>query len=173
MQSQVSVYFYRKEESDVTNQVFGRPKERVQAYRALLLFVDAIDRVYGFGLVTTKYTIMVVSVLCAYGAIRLGGIVSLTLGACGFSLTMNLMAFLNGWAEFYLGSTQALDTLVTLTTAPRVIDDRRLCAWLRRSIRSLRLARLPIAGAYYVDKELVLTVVNTIIDNVIFLLVNY
>ena len=94
------------------------------------------------------------------------------LGALGVSCTLILVVLLSAFAEFYSGSSDALKSLSTMTARPDVLANGKLRAWLRKSVRSLQLARIPVGGTYYIDKELVLSAVGIISNGIIFLLVN-
>ena len=91
----------------------------------------------------------------------------------GLTMISILVVFLSSFAEFYSGSSNALQSLTRMTVRSDLIADHTLRAWCRRSVKSLRIARIPVAGMYYIDKKLVLNAVGIISDGIFFLLVNF
>ena len=163
----------RRDQSKLTTRRFQRPRDRVQAYRALQLQANAIDRVYWLLIVVIQYDMMLLVVFCTYGAIRLDGLIGIALGILGLSSISMLVVFLSSFAEFYSGSSNALQSLTRMTVRSDLIANHTQRAWFRRSVKSLRIARIPVAGMYYIDKELVLNAVGIISNGVFFLLVNF
>ena len=165
--------WFRKDDSDFCTEAFRRPQDRVRAYRVLQLQTGSMDRVYWIVSAASQNMFMFIMMFGVYGAIRLDGIVATALGFLGLTAAVLLIVLLGSWGEVESGSSTAVVTIHTMTTRADVLENKKMQTWLRKSARSLRVARIPICGMYYIDKQLILTVFSAISDGIFFLLVTF
>lgn len=148
-------------------------KHLLSLYTCLHLQLDELNRVYMITLAGAKILLVLFSVFCTYGAIRLNGIMAISLGWIGSSCTIFLAITLNTLAEFNVQSMSALQVFRKQMAAGSSNDGETPSKWFRMKVNSLREFRVQIGSAYYIDKPIILTTFKIIFDATInFLLMN-
>ena len=163
----------KDDSSDFCTEAFRHPQDRVRAYRVLQLQTGAMDRVYWIVSAASQNMFMFIVMFGVYGAIRLDGLVAIALGFLGLTAAVLLVVLLGSWGEVESASSKAMGTIHTMTTRADVLENKKMRTWLKISARSLRAARIPICGMYYIDKQLILTAFSAISDGIFFLLVTF
>ena len=155
----------------------GRIRGIFYLYTCLYLQIAEYNRVYLILLAGSKILLVLFAVFCTYGAIRLEGMMSFSLGWIGFSCTVFLAVLLSCLAEFYVRSSVVRKILKrqlpAVSMAPRCHHDRcvPLDKWMRKKVTATKEMRFCLGSAYYVDKPLLLTTFDIIVDQTISFLV--
>lgn len=106
-------------------------------------------------------------VFCTYSAVRLDGFIALMLGIMGLTTGTILIVFFSNLANVYEMSMDLKRKLQSLGFS------RSRTSLLGKRVRALRPIRFWMISSYYVDRLLVLTIIDTIVDTSIsFLLGN-
>lgn len=103
---------------------------------------------------------------CAYGAIRLDGALSISLGWIGRNVAVFLAIFISPFGRINHSSQLALRVMRKRQARLRSVGNQAHSKCLRMEMRSLRDLRVRIGSAFFYDKILLLTTFQLILQNI-------
>jgi len=115
-----------------------------------------------------KTALFLFSVFCAYGAIRLNGVICIGLGSYGLSCIIVLAIMLSVFAEVHNQSMRGLRELAKKSGELSLAHtDGRSSQIFRKCVGSLAPVKICAGSMYYIDKFIVLVVFKLVTENII------
>ena len=143
----------------------------IGVYRNLQLQAEEFQRCHTVSIAGAKLCLTLYACASTYGAIRLKGLASFIMFMVGSSSTVFLFLLLSVWGGLISNSEGFLENLTILMGHHPEIGRRN--EWCRKVAKSLRPLKIRVFNFYTIDKLNALEVISYIMDNVVFLLVEY
>ena len=114
----------------------------------------------------THGTLMSVVLFCSYGAIRLDGILSISLGWIGVNLLMFLAIITDQYGQINRSSKMALEAISRRQVALQSADKQLEQKWLKKKALCLRDFKIRVGSTFFFDKLLLLTTFQILLSNI-------
>ena len=144
--------FRRTIEKDV-NQV----ARQVKRFKTLVVFLKIYEDAVSTVLLAAKSTTILPALFSLYAVVRIGGVVAIFAGMYAVDAILMVEIMLNLIAQVWTDSVNWRAEMM------KCVGERR--SLLAKEVRSLKAIRVRIGGLYYVDKGLVLTVLEVLALN--------
>ncbi|CAG7731634.1 unnamed protein product [Allacma fusca] len=149
----------------VTKDELRTPLNRVKMYQVLRVLMIAFNEIYGTLVIPCfKFLGIVIVVFCTYAAIRMEGIQALALGFLGYVMSLTLVVIFGMLAEFHFRSQNALEEIKLNGCSQDFLLTNK---WLLfyKYCHSLTPLKVVLRSCYFVDRCMVLNMVNIILEN--------
>ena len=144
----------------------GQNRRLLRLFRALNLLTEDYSRVFAIVYGGAHLCMMCISLFSAYGAIRLEGALSISLGWIGANITVFLAILISQFGRINHSSQLALKAMRKRQEALRSMGNQAESKSLRMEIRSLRDLCIRVGSTFFYDKILLLTTSQIIIQNI-------
>ena len=142
----------------------------LRLFRSLRLITEELSRVATFGYGGAHAGLMIISLVCTYGAVRLQGMLAFSLGWTGLNITIFLVILVGTLGNINSSSKRSIELVrqrpAVLHSAGKDLERK----WLQREALALRDLRIRMGSAFFYDKTLVITTIEIILQNTVNLL---
>ena len=129
----------------------------MKEFKALVVLMEIYEDAISGPLPAAKIAIVVSAIFALYAVVRIGGITAIFAGVYAIDTILVIEIMLNLIAQVWIGSwgwRQEMEKCVA-----------RRNSLLAKELKSLMVVRVRLGGLYFVDKGLVLTVLEVIVQN--------
>ena len=123
--------------------------------------------VFGMVLVSTKTSLILFAVFCAYGTFRTVGFLAVFFFCGGIFSVCFLMLYIMLLGEVYDRSHGFLSMARKKVSWSKYRDGAENVLWLRKYLLSFREMKVEVGSAYFIDKPIVLTTFKILFDSII------
>ena len=142
----------------------------LRLFRSLRLFTEQSSQTLVFCYGGTHGGLMCLALYCTYGAIRLHGTLSISLGWIGVNVIIFLAIIISQYGNLNYFSKLALRVARKRPSVLHSEGKRAQSKLLWMEIRCLRELRLRMGSAFFYDKILLLTTFQILLQNLVNLL---
>ena len=130
---------------------------QLREFKTLVLFMKIYEDAISAALPAGKFVTIIPATFALYAVIRIGGITAIFAGVYAVDTTVFIEIIVNLVAEVWIDSVEWREEM------GKCVGKRS--SLLAKEVRSLEAIRVRLGGLYFIDKGLVLTVIQTIAEN--------
>ena len=135
--------------------------EFAQRYRCLLLLQERANEIIKYPLAILQTVMLLVTIRCIYGFVTMDGFMRVFALNCAINYVIFLAVSFKAFAQVYEMSQEVL------SHKRKQLGDK----WFRRFHRSCGALKIQVAGLYFVDLSMCLTMGSFVIENVVNMLI--